>query len=89
MKPRILFVDDEPQALEGLKRMLSCMNDDWEMIFASGVDEALIHAVVGSCDGIVSDLRMPGKNGFELLAELRGSEQARDIPLEARIVDPS
>jgi len=81
VKPRILFVDDEPQVLEGLKRMLSCMDDHWEMSFASDADEALTYAATGSCDGIVSDLRMPGKDGFELLAELRGSEQTRDIPL--------
>ena len=33
MKPRILFVDDEPEILEGLQAMLYSMRSEWELSF--------------------------------------------------------
>jgi len=41
MKNRILFVDDEPQVLQGLRRMLHPQSREWEMYFAPGGKEAL------------------------------------------------
>ena len=38
---RILFVDDEPNVIEGLKRMLHGMRREWEMAFATSGQEAL------------------------------------------------
>jgi len=39
--PTILFVDDETSVLDGLRRMLRPMRNDWEMTFANGGREAL------------------------------------------------
>ena len=36
MKNRILFVDDEANILQGLKRMLRPMRNEWEMAFVDG-----------------------------------------------------
>ena len=41
MKKQVLFVDDEPNFLSGIKRMLRPFRDEWELQFAGGVDEAL------------------------------------------------
>ena len=38
---KILFVDDEPNILEGLERMLFPMQQEWCIVFASGGQEAL------------------------------------------------
>ena len=38
---RILFVDDEVNILDGLKRMLRPMRGEWEMSFATGGEAAL------------------------------------------------
>jgi len=81
VKSRIVFVDDEAQVLEGLKRMLSCMDEDWEMTFLSSSDEALELMAANPYDAVVSDLRMPGIDGFELLQKLRGSEKTGDVPV--------
>jgi len=81
VKSRIVFVDDEAQVLEGLKRMLSCMDEDWEMTFLSSSDEALDLMAANPYDAVVSDLRMPGIDGFELLQKLRGSEKTGDVPV--------
>jgi HD-like signal output (HDOD) protein len=70
-KPRILFVDDEVNILTGLRRMLWQKRDSWEMAFAPGPAEALQLLSEKQADVVVSDMRMPGMNGAELLSEVR------------------
>lgn len=80
-RPRVLFVDDEPKVLIGLERMLSDELDDWEMIFAHSADEALGRIREAGVDVVASDVNMPGRDGFSLLAEIQASEDTRDIPV--------
>jgi response regulator RpfG family c-di-GMP phosphodiesterase len=65
-KPRVLLVDDEPAVLEGIQRLL---RKQYDITLAPGpqaaldaIDEKQPFAV------IVSDMRMPGMNGAQLLA---------------------
>jgi putative nucleotidyltransferase with HDIG domain len=67
MKRTILFVDDEPNILMGLKRMLRPMRDKWDMFFAGSGAEALAIMSKQQVDAVVSDMRMPGMDGPELL----------------------
>jgi putative nucleotidyltransferase with HDIG domain len=67
---RILFVDDEPKVLDGLRRMLSPMRKEWDMVFAPGAREALEMLVIEPFDVIVTDMRMPGMDGADLLDEV-------------------
>ena len=69
-KKRILFVDDEPLILQALQRMLRSMRDEWEMEFAEGGGQALERMAQIHFDVVVSDMRMPGMNGADLLAEV-------------------
>ncbi len=80
-KKRILFVDDEPNFLNGIRRMLRTYRDDWHMDFAGGVDEAVAMAENGAYDTIVSDVNMPMKSGLDLLEILRNREQTRNVPI--------
>ena len=65
---KILFVDDEPNVLSGLKRMLSRKRKIWEMHFAeSGEDALSIMETVDDFDIVISDMRMPKMQGYELL----------------------
>jgi HD-like signal output (HDOD) protein len=66
MKKRILFVDDDANLLMGLKRSLHSMHEVWEMHFAESGRDAL-NLLDRSFDVIVSDMRMPGMTGLELL----------------------
>jgi HD-like signal output (HDOD) protein len=68
---RILFVDDEPKILEGLRRMLRPQRHDWEMAFAPGGEAALAMLEASPFDVIVSDMRMPGIDGAALLRRVR------------------
>jgi HD-like signal output (HDOD) protein/ActR/RegA family two-component response regulator len=68
---RILFVDDDVNVLNGLRRGLHSMKDQWRMDFVeSGVD-ALAKLNAAKVDAIVTDVRMPGLDGLELLQKTR------------------
>lgn len=71
MKKRILFVDDENLVLQGLQRMLRPMRDEWEMEFVTSGAAALARMKEMPFDVLVSDMRMPGMDGAELLNQVR------------------
>jgi len=68
---RVLFVDDEPRILEGLRRMLRPQRHEWEVAFAPGGEAALAMMEALPFDVIVSDMRMPGIDGATLLCRVR------------------
>jgi CheY-like chemotaxis protein/HD-like signal output (HDOD) protein len=78
---RVLFVDDEPRILDGLRRSLRGRRGVWDMQFAGGGAEALELMAAGEFDVIVSDMLMPGMDGADLLTAV-----GRDHPGVARVV---
>lgn len=68
---RVLFVDDEPKILAGLRRLLYSLRHEWQMDFASGGPEALERLAREQYHVVVSDVRMPGMDGAELLRRVR------------------
>lgn len=78
---RILFVDDDKNVLHGLERGLRAMKDEWQMEFAASAKDALQALDAMSTDAVITDVRMPGMDGFELL-----SEASKDFPQVVRIV---
>lgn len=66
----ILFVDDEPRIIHGLKRMLRSFRKEWEMKFAFSGAEALEILEMYDVDVVISDMRMPGMDGAELLEKV-------------------
>jgi CheY-like chemotaxis protein len=69
MAGKILFVDDEPAVLDGLKRML---HKEFQVETAVGGEQAL-DAIqrLGPYSVVVSDMQMPGMNGAQFLAKVR------------------
>ena len=68
---RILFVDDERNILDGLRRVMHGMRSEWDMAFASSGAEALAMMAEATPDVIVTDMRMPGMSGRDLLLEVK------------------
>jgi len=68
---RIIFVDDEPNVLAGIQRMLRQQRGQWNMAFATGGDAALAEMSKQHFDVIVTDMRMPGMDGATLLKTVK------------------
>jgi HD-like signal output (HDOD) protein len=71
MKRQILFVDDEPRVLISIRRMLHGMRNEWDMQFAESGADALSMLAKKPFDVIVTDIRMPGMDGANLLSEVK------------------
>ena len=89
MSMRIVFVDDELNILQAMRRSFHSMRDEWSMEFVSSGAAALESLAKVPADVIVSDMRMPGMDGWQLLAEVK-----RLYPQTVRLVlsgqaDPS
>ncbi len=78
---RILFVDDDRQVLDGLRRMLRPLRDVWQLSFTTEPHGALELMAGQGVDVIVTDMRMPEMDGVRLLREVRARH-----PGTARIV---
>lgn len=69
MAAKILFVDDEANVLAGLRRQL---RRTFDLETALGADNALnVLEEKGPFSVVVSDLRMPGMDGIQLLSRVR------------------
>lgn len=87
-KRAILFVDDEPNVLQALQRMLRPMRHEWTMTFASSGAQALELIETQAYDVVVSDMRMPGMDGVQLLNEvMRRSPQTIRLGLSGQSYD--
>lgn len=63
----VLFVDDEIRILDGLRRLLRPMRNEWEMYFVQNGSAALKLLEEEEMDVVISDMKMPGMDGAELL----------------------
>ncbi len=78
---RVLFVDDEEAVLEGLRVALRRQRTRWEMVFVTSGEAALAAIEAQPFDVVVSDMRMPGMDGAQLLERVRSIS-----PAAARLV---
>jgi len=69
-KKRILFVDDEINIIDGLRRMLRKHRHEWDMVFVTSGNQALEQLHQTPFDVIVTDLTMPEMSGAELLKQV-------------------
>ncbi|MFP4580759.1 MAG: HDOD domain-containing protein [Candidatus Sumerlaeia bacterium] len=81
MKKRILFVDDEERVLEAIRRMMRPMRKEWDVEAVNSGKKALEILENEKFDVIVSDIKMPGMDGAQLLDLVR-----RKYPGIARVV---
>jgi len=70
-KARVMFVDDEPHILHGIRRSMSDMEDEWDMVLCASGQEALDLMATEAFDVVVTDMRMPRMDGAELLNTVR------------------
>lgn len=78
-KVNILIVDDKPENLFSLEAILE--GDDREIFSANSGHEALKLAIKNDFALILSDVQMPGMDGFEMVEILRSNPKKRHIPI--------
>jgi CheY-like chemotaxis protein len=78
-KPRILCVDDEPIILDFLEKILA--SKGYEVSKAQNGEEALDSVRTERIDLVISDVKMPKLDGFELCKRIKRDERYRDIPV--------
>jgi DNA-binding NarL/FixJ family response regulator len=79
MSKRLLVVDDEPNLLLAVAACLKAEN--YEVSTARSGREALLQLAEVVPDLIVSDIRMPGMDGYKLARQLRGSPRTALVPI--------
>lgn len=76
---RILVSDDDPQVLRLVSLCLE--HAGYDVLRTSDPHEVAELASAHEVDAIVLDVMMPGKDGFEVLSELRGNAVTAGIPI--------
>lgn len=79
MSKRLLVVDDEPNLLRAVAACLKAAG--YEVSTARSGREALLQLAGAVPDLIVSDIRMPGIDGYQLARQLRGSPRTALVPV--------
>ncbi len=82
MASRILLIDDDLLVLKSFRNLLSQVG--YEVISASSYEEALKAFEEKEFDLVLSDIRMPGKNGVETVSEIQSrlaSAGKKDLPI--------
>jgi len=67
---RVLFIDDDTNLLDGLRRSLRTMRGTWDMQFVASARLALEAFSAAPFDVVVSDMRMPEMDGADLLNQV-------------------
>ena len=79
MKPTILVIDDDPNALFGLSQLL--LDEGYGVISANNGREALEVLKNSSIDAVVTDEKMPDLTGMELLSRVQQGESKPPVIL--------
>jgi HD-like signal output (HDOD) protein len=72
MMKKILFVDNQSNIQGGLRRMLHPLQEEWAAEVAESGAQALAVLAREPFDVVVSDMRLPGMTGAQLLEHIRG-----------------
>jgi PAS domain S-box-containing protein len=79
LKAKILIVDDDPRNALALTTVLEDLGQT--LVVAYSGEEALKHLLYDEFAVILLDLHMPGMDGYETAALIRGRQRSRHIPI--------
>jgi putative two-component system response regulator len=78
---QILFVDDDPRALNGYRLSLHGAGRAWSFLCETSVDAALARLGREPVDVIVTDVTMPGRDGFDLIRAVAALPERQRVPV--------
>jgi two-component system response regulator FixJ len=67
--PQVVFVDDEPRVCEAVRKTVERAGVGVRCF--SNADDCLAYLAAAGCDLLITDVKMPGKDGIALLLEVR------------------
>jgi CheY-like chemotaxis protein len=77
----VLIVDDDPELVELIARMLQSSGEDYHLVKAFGGAEALARLQSEKVDLVLLDLFMPDIDGKRVLEMMKGDSALADIPV--------
>src|SRR3954471_15802835 len=75
--PRLLIIDDEPSICWGLEKLARRLGH--EPLTAGSAEQGITLAREQGADAVLIDVRLPGKDGLEAIADLR--QVLGDVPM--------
>lgn len=79
MQKKVLLVDDSHSMREAVSFVLC--NAGYEVLTASSATMGLAKASASPVDLVLTDLQMPGMDGFEFVSALRANPVCRSVPI--------
>ena len=79
MGRHVLLIEDEPNIIEAISFILS--RDGWEVKTHSNGHDAMQVVRARRPDLVILDVMLPGRSGFDLLADIRGDADLGGLPV--------
>ena len=76
---RVLLIEDEPNIIEAIRFILS--RDGWRVDTHSDGKTALEAIQTRAPDLVILDVMLPNRSGYDILNDLRGADDTRDVPV--------
>jgi DNA-binding NarL/FixJ family response regulator len=67
----IIIVDDDENLISGLKRSMHTKSDVWDIQYVKSAKDAVELLASGKYDLIITDYKMPGMDGIDLLIHVK------------------
>jgi CheY-like chemotaxis protein len=80
-EPLVLLVEDDPQAREGYAEFLE--SGGFRVAQSASAEDAYSQSLALIPDVVVTDIALPGRDGFSLATDLRVQARTREIPVVA------
>ncbi len=78
-KPRVVYIDDNPDMLKLVERILS--DEGYEVIPAISPSEGISKVKEGKPDVVLLDINMPSMDGYQVCSNLQEEEETSFIPV--------
>jgi CheY-like chemotaxis protein len=80
-EPLVLLVEDDPQSRDGYAEFLE--RGGFRVAQAGSAEDALAQSAESVPDVVVTDISLPGRDGFSLAADLQQQARTRGVPVVA------
>ena len=76
---KILLIDDDALVLKTIRKLLAL--EGYELFESKCADEALELVKKKTFDLVITDIRMPGLNGMQMLEKMREDQKNKNLPV--------